>query len=58
MTPPTAAPKPRAYLVQVLAGIEVLAADKAEAADLALAELAHRCETGRDVHVRVEEVKG
>ena len=47
----------RVYLVQVLAGIEVEATDQAEAADMALALLAHRCETGREIHVRVEEVK-
>ena len=56
-TPPaTAHASERAYLVQVLASVEVEAADRDEAAQLALAEIAHRCESGRDLFVRVEEL--
>jgi hypothetical protein len=50
--------KTRVYLVQILASVEIEAADRDEAAQLALAELAHRCETGHDLFVRVEELKG
>ena len=54
----TQTPEPeRTYLVQVLASVEVTAADRDEAAQLALAELAHRCETGRALFVRVEELR-
>lgn len=50
-------PEPeRTYLVQVLASVEVDAPDKRTAVDLALAELAHRCETGRELFIRTEEV--
>ena len=49
--------KQRTYLVQVLASVEVEAADQDEAAQLALAEIAHRCETGRELFVRSEELR-
>lgn len=48
----------RVYLVQVLAAVEVIAEDKQEAKQIALDELARRCELGRDMYVRTEEVKG
>jgi hypothetical protein len=50
--------KTRVYLVQILASVEIEAADRDEAAQLALAEIAHRCETGHELFVRVEELKG
>ena len=50
--------QPRVYLVQVLASVEVEAADRNEAAEMALDELARRCESGRELFVRVEELKG
>ena len=45
------------YLVQVLASVEVDAPDKRAAVDLALAELAHRCETRHELFIRTEELK-
>ena len=44
------------YLVQFAANIEVSAPDAQEARDMALAELAHRCEAARGIIIRVEEV--
>lgn len=53
---PPSAPE-RTYLVQVLASVEVAAADRADAAALALAEIAHRCESGHDLFIRAEELR-
>ena len=55
--------KPRAqrehvFLVQVLASVEVRAPDKQTAGSAALTEIAQRCATGRELFVRVEELKG
>lgn len=58
MTAPPAEPRrERPFLVQVLVGIEVKAPDRDEARELALAEVAHRCESGHGLHVRVEELR-
>ena len=48
--------KEHVFLVQILASVEIEAADRDEAAQLALAEIAHRCESGQDLFVRVEEL--
>ena len=55
--------KPRAqrehvFLVQVLASVEVRAPDRQTAGVQALTEIAQRCANGRDLFVRVEELKG
>ena len=47
----------RTYLVQILASVEVTAADLQEARAIALDELMRRCETGRDLFIRAEELK-
>lgn len=55
---PPSEPRPeRPFLVQVLVGIEVNASDQQEACALALAEVAHRCESGHGLHVRVEDLR-
>lgn len=53
--------KPRAqrehiFLVQVLASVEVRAQDRQTAGAAALAEVAQRCESGRELFVRVEKL--
>jgi hypothetical protein len=53
MTPDT----PHVYLVQVLASVEVIAVDAQEAKQIALDAIMRRCETGRELFVRAEEVK-
>jgi hypothetical protein len=55
--PPSEPRRERPFLVQVLVGIEVQAPDRQEACELALAELAHRCESGHGLTVRVEELR-
>jgi hypothetical protein len=55
MTPDN--PREHVYLVQVLASVEVVAADKNEAAEVALDAISRRCETRRELFVHVEEVK-
>lgn len=56
-TPPPEPRRERPFLVQVLVGLEVQAPDRDEARALALAEVAHRCESGHGLHVRVEELR-
>jgi hypothetical protein len=55
--PPSEPRQERPFLVQVLVGLEVQAPDRQEACALALAEVAHRCESGHGLHVRVEELR-
>lgn len=54
MTPTTE----HVYLVQILAAVEVIAATAQEAKQIALDVLARRCEGGRELYVRAEEVRG
>jgi hypothetical protein len=46
----------RVYLVQILASVEVEAKDAQEATDMALDELARRCESARKLFIHVEEL--
>jgi hypothetical protein len=55
--PPAELRRERPFFVQVLIGLEVQALDREEARALALAEVAHRCESGHELHVRVEELR-
>jgi hypothetical protein len=54
---PTKPDKERVYLVQVLASIEVRAASKTAARQIALLDLARQLEHGAQIVVHVEEVK-
>jgi hypothetical protein len=49
--------KPHVYLVQVLASVEVEAADRNEAAEMALDAISRRCESRRELFVHVEELR-
>jgi hypothetical protein len=47
----------RTYLVQVLASVEVVAADLQEAKSIALDTVARQCADGRGLFIRAEELR-
>lgn len=57
MQPASEPRRERRFVVQIVAQVEVLAVDRPEACELALVEVARRCEHGRELNVRIEELR-